>query len=530
MKSSNSGVVASLAYQGDTSGPRGESNGQQLFSYGSSCNDAPQADERNETKEKINLRHNLRTGTWNVRSMTDPSKLHILQRELNRCKIPICGLSEDRWIGKGHFRTDDGCTVYFSGSDRLRRNGVGFIMSRQSAKSILGYNPISDRIISIRLQAKPINISIIQVDIVIIMGDFNAKVGSNLEKNHAMGRFGLGHANERGEKLVDFCIENDLVLTNTLFPQHPRRLYRPTWISPDGNYRNQIGLDYILIIHRWRSSVKVAKTYPGADCDSDHQLLTAEIRCKLKIVKRDALPRRYDVKQINDQYQAGVRNSFKVILKKEKTWKQNELWELTKNAISLAARKNLPKLKKCRAPWISDKVVALADERLQIKANGLHNGDGTILIESHQIKDRWKEYCQRLYDSKYSDQVIKAMEVDQHDMPNILRSEVEFVIKKIKDGKTPEYDDIPAELLKETGDEAFDTVQNQRLWNVLIAMGFPRHVVELLRTLYDNQEAAMRTACGDSTWFKIKQGVRQGCILSPNLFNVYAEYIMRLAL
>ena len=61
-------------------------------------------------------------------------------------------------------------------------------------------------------------------------------------------------------------------------------------------------------------------------------------------------------------------------------------------------------------------------------------------------------------------------------------------------------------------------------------MGLPKHVVELLRTLYDDQESTVRTTCGDSTWFKIKQGVRQGCILSPHLFNAYAEYIMRMAL
>ena len=79
-KSSISGAVTSLAYQGDTSGPGGECNGQQPCSFGRSCNDAAQADERTGTEEKNNLRHNIRTGTWNVRSMTDPSKLHILRR------------------------------------------------------------------------------------------------------------------------------------------------------------------------------------------------------------------------------------------------------------------------------------------------------------------------------------------------------------------------------------------------------------------------------------------------------------------
>lgn len=78
--------------------------------------------------------------------------------------------------------------------------------------------------------------------------------------------------------------------------------------------------------------------------------------------------------------------------------------------------------------------------------------------------------------------------------------------------------------------KAFDTVQHQKLWMSLVSMGFPKHVVELLRTLYAHQESVVRTACGDSAWFNIEQGVRQGCILSPHLFNAYAEYIMRMAL
>ena len=71
--------------------------------------------------------------------------------------------------------------------------------------------------------------------------------------------------------------------------------------------------------------MKVARTYPGADCGSDHQLLVAEIRSKLKTVKRDSPPRRYDVNQINDQYRVEVRNSFQVLLEQEEAWTPNEL-------------------------------------------------------------------------------------------------------------------------------------------------------------------------------------------------------------
>ena len=110
-----------------------------------------------------------------------------------------------------------------------------------------------------------------------IIGDWNAKVGSQ-EIPAIMGEFGLGVQNEAGQRLIEFCQENALVIANTLFQQHKRRIY--TWTSPDGQYRNQT--DYILCSQKWRNSIQSAKTRPGADCRSDHELLIAKFRLKLK--------------------------------------------------------------------------------------------------------------------------------------------------------------------------------------------------------------------------------------------------------
>ena len=81
-------------------------------------------------------------------------------------------------------------------------------------------------------------------------------------------------------RLIEFCQENALVIANTLFQQHKRRLY--TWTSPNGQHWNQI--NYILCSRRWRSSIQSAKTRLGADCGSDHELLIAKFRFKLKKV------------------------------------------------------------------------------------------------------------------------------------------------------------------------------------------------------------------------------------------------------
>ena len=75
--------------------------------------------------------------------------------------------------------------------------------------------------------------------------------------------------------------------------------------------------------------------------------------------------------------------------------------------------------------------------------------------------------------------------------------------------------------------KALDCVDHSRLWNTLRNMGVPEHLIALIKSLYVNQEAAARTEYGDTEWFEVREGVRQGCFLSPYLFNMYSEYRVR---
>ena len=118
---------------------------------------------------------------------------------------------------------------------------------------------------------------------------------------------GLGVQNEAGKRLTEFCQENTLVLANTLFHLHKRRLY--TWTSPDGQHRNHT--EYILCSQRYRSSIQSAKTRPGADYGTDHELLIAKFRLKLKKAGKTTRPFRYDLNQIPYDYTLEVRNGFK---------------------------------------------------------------------------------------------------------------------------------------------------------------------------------------------------------------------------
>ena len=145
-----------------------------------------------------------------------------------------------------------------------------------------------------------------QKDAFFIIRDWNAKVGSQ-ETPGITGKFGLGVQNEAGQRLIEFCQGNALVITNTLFQQHKRRLY--SWTSPVGQYQSQI--DYTLCSQRWRSSIQSAKTILGPDCGSDHELLIAKFRLKLKKVGKTTRPFRYDLNQILYDDTVEVTNRFK---------------------------------------------------------------------------------------------------------------------------------------------------------------------------------------------------------------------------
>ena len=171
------------------------------------------------------LKTNIRIGTWNTRTLR-PETIQAISTTITEYNIDILGIGEHRMSGQGHFRTECGELMIFSGGKTSGQNGVGFILSKQMERALLGYNPTSDRIMTIRIQAQPVNYTFIQVyaptstcdeeditsfysqlqqtidrtkskDVIVIMGDFNGKVGrrqNDTEKGN-VGNFGLGERN-----------------------------------------------------------------------------------------------------------------------------------------------------------------------------------------------------------------------------------------------------------------------------------------------------------------------------------------------
>ena len=171
-----------------------------------------------------------------------------------RVNVDILGISELKWTRTGEFNSDDHYIYHYScGQESLRRNGVAIMVNKRGQNAVLGCNLKNDRMVSVHFQGKPFNITVIQVyaptsnaeeaeverfyeelqdlleltpkkDVLFIIGDWNAKVGSQ-ETPGVIGKFGLEIRNEAGQRLIEFCQENALVIPNTLFQQHKRRPY-----------------------------------------------------------------------------------------------------------------------------------------------------------------------------------------------------------------------------------------------------------------------------------------------------------------
>ena len=203
----------------------------------------PAVDVTGDRREALCCKEQYCIGTWNVRSMNQ-GKLEVVKQEMARMNVNILGISELKWTGMGEFNSDDHF-IYYCGQESLRRNGVTIMVNKRVQNAVLGCNLKNDRMISVCFQGKLFNITVIQVyaptsnaeeaevewfyediqdlleltspkDVLFIIWDWNAKVGSQ-ETSGVTGKFGLGIQNEAGQKLIEFCQENTLVVANTLF-------------------------------------------------------------------------------------------------------------------------------------------------------------------------------------------------------------------------------------------------------------------------------------------------------------------------
>ena len=231
-------------------------------------------------------------------------------------------------------------------------------------------------------------------DIIIIMGDLNAKVGAdNSGIDRVMGRHGSGIINENGERLVEFCTTNNLVIGGTLFPH--REIHKITWCCLNGRDRNQI--DHLLINGKWRRSPRDVKVKRTADIGSDHHLVTACLKLKLKSAGRLTKGRsRFDVSQlkhpnVRKSFILEVRNRFEALVEldgREDITDEgvNKNWEKIVTAYNDSSKTCLGCRQRRPKEWMSSDTWKAIESRRRLKKKFMDS-------KSQRLIERHREMC-----------------------------------------------------------------------------------------------------------------------------------------
>ena len=391
----------------------------------------------------------LKIATWNVKTLHRAGKLTNAEQEMKRMGWDILGMSEVRWTGEGSTHTEDGSQFFYSGGD-IARHGVGILVTTTITQHVKGFFPVSDRVLLLKLKGAPFDINLIQIyaptaessdeeiedfyndiektkrsikghDINIFLGDWNAKVGSD-RVEHTIGPFGLGNRNERGTRFIQFCQENNLIVTNTWFKLPKRRLY--TWKSPqdtqDNTVRNQI--DYIAINSRFKNSVLNAKTYPGCDINSDHNPVVITMQVKLKKIQKPKTTNKISWNTTNRTQLEQYEKHVEVQLESKSKCEQRDgiegnietMWTNLKNVITETAEIKIGKTnRKQKNQWMTQEILELMNERRKNKNNKtlykeLNKKIDKLIVNA---KEKWLlERCKEVEDlqTKHKDRELHA--------------------------------------------------------------------------------------------------------------------------
>ena len=368
----------------------------------------------------LHPRQTTKFGTWNINTMYQAGRTAQIAAEMRRYKLHVLGISEVRWLSAGQLTLDTGEELLYSGKPdgSTHEEGVGLLISKESKYSLLEWDAVSSRIITARFKSSARNITVINAyaptnlatpevkdefyeqlqsvlnkiprrDIKVLLGDLNAKVGNdNAGREDIMGKHGLGVQNDNGERFVELCTLNDLVIGGTLFPHKDH--HKATWISHDRRTENQI--DHITISKKFRGSMLDVRVKRGADAASDHNLLVCNLRLKLQAAKKfeERSSKRYNVSSLKDRnkletFKLELRNRFSAL--SEDTDLETQ-WKEVKEMYTGTCDEVLGKAEHRRKPWMTDSTWEKIDAR---KLKKQKKNEATTTAEKEEANMEYEE-------------------------------------------------------------------------------------------------------------------------------------------
>ena len=312
-----------------------------------------------KSRSHAKMRYNINIGCWNVRTLLDIEKSNrperrtaLVTRELQRLNVDIAALSETRLSGEDQLTEEgSGYSLFWIGKPKgeYRAGGVGFAIRSALLDNIESPCVITDRIMKLRiplscgryasifsvyaptLQSSDEDISdfyralanstssVPLSDKLIILGDFNARVGKDHDTWNALGHYGIGKVNKNGLNLLEFCSVQSLVICNTLF--RLKEKHKTTWTHPRSKQGHLI--DFIITRQRDIADVSIVRVLRSANCDTDHRLVRGKFKLRIRKKLRMEgvkVPKRIDVSKLKDSHTLEIVNAALDSLPLDGSW------------------------------------------------------------------------------------------------------------------------------------------------------------------------------------------------------------------
>lgn len=407
--------------------------------------------------------------TWNVRTMLQVGKMKEIANEMLKYKIDIIALQEIRWQGQGIINKANYTLIYSGPETRTGQLTTGFIMTRKMREGLLETETVNDRICRIRLKGRFRNITILSVhapteekdeeekemfydqmddicnkvqkyDMVIIMGDLNAKIGREKYLAKVAGKYTIhDESNDNGNRLAQFAIRNRLLIKSTTFPH--KKIHLGTWKIPGSSEVNQI--DHVLVSQRHSTSVIDVRSCRGPNCDSDHYLVKARIRERIiKTQKGQKMGKgRWDTDKLNkdtevrQQYQKALASKMQ-INSQERTddITIEKEWEKIKNAINEAAEETVGENKRIRnADWFDDECAQIIQEKNKARKRMIQKETRMNTERYQEMRRKANRVCKKKKREKMKKQLEDIAEYSKQNE----RRKFYKAVEKVKKGYQP---------------------------------------------------------------------------------------------
>uniref|UniRef100_UPI00398F0602 uncharacterized protein n=1 Tax=Pristiophorus japonicus TaxID=55135 RepID=UPI00398F0602 len=418
-------------------------------------------------------------------------------------------------------------------------------------------------------------------DKLIILGDFNARVGKDSKHwKGVIGQHGTGKLNSNGLLLLSMCVENDLTIANTLFRQADK--YKTTWMHPRAKQWHMI--DHVIVRSRDIKDVKITRAMWGAECWTDHrlvrstlQLYIAPLQCKRPKPSRSAFnTARLKHQCYREQFQDDLDNML--MSHGPLIGNTTQKWTKLKQMMTDSAKTTLGLKKKIHQDWFDEN-----NKTINQMSTGKVPGKDGILAKIYKavgpatleafhdiITSIWEEedmpqdFCDGMIVSLYKNKGNKAdcgnyrgisllsiagkiiarivlnrllASVSEANLPETQcgfrpgrsTADMIFALRQVQEKCIEQNMDLYVVFIDLT--KAFDTVNRAALWSILTKLGCPRkfvHIIELL--FHDNMTGEVLSDGTTTAPFAISNGVKQGCVLAPVLFNLFFICILNYAI